>query len=143
MSKPIQLSEHFSSDEFACRHCGQFHVDQRLISALEQLRAKVGPIHITSGYRCPDHNKAIGGAPKSEHVLGRAADIVATRFNLLRLLAEVELVEAFRTSGIGLYPDEGFIHVDVGRPKPARWGRLKGKGYVTLQEALKHVISKK
>ena len=33
------------------------------------------PIHISSGYRCTALNKAVGGAPKSQHMKGQAADI--------------------------------------------------------------------
>jgi uncharacterized protein YcbK (DUF882 family) len=43
---------------------------------LEELRAALGrPVVITSGYRCPEHNKAVGGVPRSPHMLGRAVDI--------------------------------------------------------------------
>lgn len=31
--------------------------------------------HCNSGYRTPEHNKQIGGAPKSAHVQGKAIDI--------------------------------------------------------------------
>lgn len=33
------------------------------------------PLHINSGYRCPELNKAVGGVPSSQHVLGEAADV--------------------------------------------------------------------
>lgn len=33
------------------------------------------PIIVTSGYRCPKLNKAVGGVPNSQHQLGQAADI--------------------------------------------------------------------
>lgn len=36
------------------------------------------PISLTSGKRCEKHNKAIGGAPKSRHCVGDAADLVRT-----------------------------------------------------------------
>lgn len=42
---------------------------------LEPIRARFGPVRISSGYRCPALNKAIGGAAGSQHVLGEAADI--------------------------------------------------------------------
>lgn len=43
---------------------------------LEPLRAAIGkPITITSGYRSPPLNAAIGGSPRSDHCYGRAADI--------------------------------------------------------------------
>lgn len=48
----------------------------RLVVLLEQVRALVGaPIAISSGYRSPALNKAVGGAANSAHVLGLAADI--------------------------------------------------------------------
>lgn len=33
------------------------------------------PLAINSGYRCPEVNRAIGGVPTSQHVLGEAADV--------------------------------------------------------------------
>lgn len=46
---------------------------------LDPLREAYGnPIRITSGYRCPELNKAVKGSATSDHVNGRAADIVGT-----------------------------------------------------------------
>lgn len=43
---------------------------------LDPLREAYGkPIIVTSGYRCPKLNKAVGGAAKSQHMKGQAADI--------------------------------------------------------------------
>lgn len=43
---------------------------------LDPLREAWGkPIIVTSGYRCPKLNKAVGGAASSQHMLGQAADI--------------------------------------------------------------------
>ena len=54
-----------------------------LISALDKIRERYGkPIKVTSGYRCPELNRAVGGAvnpdgtPKSQHCKGEAADCV-------------------------------------------------------------------
>ncbi|HRS68538.1 MAG TPA: D-Ala-D-Ala carboxypeptidase family metallohydrolase [Paludibacteraceae bacterium] len=54
-----------------------------LISVLDKIREQYGkPITVTSGYRCPELNKAVGGAvnpdgtPKSQHCKGEAADLV-------------------------------------------------------------------
>ena len=54
-----------------------------LISALDKIRERYGkPIKVTSGYRCPELNRAVGGAvnpdgtPKSQHCKGEAADLV-------------------------------------------------------------------
>ena len=42
---------------------------------LQPLRDRFGPIRITSGYRCPELNKAVGGVKNSRHMRGEAADI--------------------------------------------------------------------
>lgn len=44
--------------------------------ALDPLREAIGsPIIVSSGYRCPELNNAVGGSPTSYHLLGLAADI--------------------------------------------------------------------
>ena len=45
-------------------------------NVLDPLREKYGkPIQVNSGYRCPNHNLAVGGASRSQHLFGEAADI--------------------------------------------------------------------
>jgi zinc D-Ala-D-Ala carboxypeptidase len=44
---------------------------------LEPVREHFGPLIITSGYRCPALNKAIGGVETSAHCYGCAADLHA------------------------------------------------------------------
>lgn len=51
---------------------------QRIAQLLEDVRRAIGvSIHISSGYRCPSVNAAIGGAKNSAHMEARAADINA------------------------------------------------------------------
>ncbi len=45
----------------------------RVIQPLRDAWGK--PLAINSGYRCPEVNKAVGGVPTSQHVLGEAADV--------------------------------------------------------------------
>ena len=72
----VRVSPHFTLREFQCRCCGCVKLDARLLAALEELRAVWGrPLVITSGYRCPARNAVIGGAPRSLHMAGRAADV--------------------------------------------------------------------
>lgn len=75
-----QLSEHFSVIEFSCK-CGGNHeirVDTELIEKLETLRKVLdcSKIIVNSGYRCPDHDRRVGGSGGGMHTKGQAADII-------------------------------------------------------------------
>lgn len=69
---------HFTVAELACKHCGMRAAQQELVDALERTRAALGgaPIALRSAYRCPIHNKNVGGATKSQHMFGLAVDLV-------------------------------------------------------------------
>lgn len=71
------ISDHFSRSEFACKcGCGFDTVDTELMDILIFVRENFdSPVTITSGCRCKSHNAAVGGAPDSQHLYGRAADI--------------------------------------------------------------------
>ena len=46
------------------------------LEVLQPLRDYVGaPVHINSGYRCPELNMAVGGVKNSQHCRGEATDI--------------------------------------------------------------------
>jgi len=138
------LSKNFAESEFRCPDCGITAVVPLLVEALQELRDVLGtPIHINSGYRCPAHNKAVGGAKHSMHLGGLAADCVFPGHKLFDVYLEAVRIEAFRSGGVGIYPpwsdDDGkshgnFMHLDV-RKRPARWGRYHGK-YIPFDEAL-------
>jgi uncharacterized protein YcbK (DUF882 family) len=130
-----RLSKDFTSEEFACRCCGVTSVDPKLVAALQQMRDMVGvPIHINSGYRCPKHNAQVGGTKGSMHLFGKAADIVIQGYNVRGMLDAAYKIQDFLDGGIGIYPQEGFIHVDV-RGHSARWARVNRR-YVSLNEGL-------
>lgn len=61
-------------------------------TVLEPLRARFGAIRVTSGYRCEALNRAVGGVPTSQHLLGEAADIhISTRaygLKMMRFIAD-------------------------------------------------------
>ena len=49
---------------------------EKLLEVLDDLREFYGkPIKITSGFRCSELNKLVGGTPTSAHVIGYAADL--------------------------------------------------------------------
>lgn len=111
--------------EFACK-CGKCEtkpadISQNLIYQLQKLRDGLGlPIKITSGYRCPDHNKAIGGAKRSQHILGKAVDLdvshlsVGARYRLIQLIFDFGV---FKGIGIG----DNKLHIDVRSGEPTFW----------------------
>nr|WP_256327076.1 D-Ala-D-Ala carboxypeptidase family metallohydrolase [Roseicitreum antarcticum] len=75
------------------------------------------PLNIRSAYRSPQHNRAVGGAPRSKHMEGTAFDIVMSNHDPATFEAAARAVGFL---GFGFYPRSGFIHVDLG---PARtWG---------------------
>lgn len=52
------------------------NLNELIDNVLDPLREWYGmPIHIESGYRCPELNKAVGGVANSFHTMGCAADI--------------------------------------------------------------------
>jgi uncharacterized protein YcbK (DUF882 family) len=116
-----RVSDHFLYSDFVCPCCDRLKLIPaffRHVSLLEDLRHTCGfPLIVTSGYRCPEHNRAIGGATSSWHLLF-ATDIRPERQDpeKLRTLYKASLAAGF--GGIGLY--DTFIHLDL-RPEPVRW----------------------
>ena len=74
-----QLFPHFNAREFRCS-CGKSHetlLASELVDKLEQLYTALNcsKIIVTSGYRCPEHDKAVGGTSSGQHTKGTAADV--------------------------------------------------------------------
>ena len=66
-----QLSPHFNAREFRCS-CGKSHetlLASELVDKLEALYTALNysKIIVTSGYRCPEHDKAVGGTSSGQH----------------------------------------------------------------------------
>ena len=111
------LSLHFNRSEFACPDlCGLDTVDAELLSDLDSIRTHFErPVTINSGCRCPEYNRSVGGAENSQHLLGRAADIVVD--GITPALVQ-ELAEQLDVHGLGEYST--FTHIDS-RNGTARW----------------------
>lgn len=123
----MKLSEHFNREEFDCRDgttvpYGLMKNLSVLIANLEVLRTRLGePIRVNSGYRTVKYNKSIGGAPNSQHLLSKAADITVKSKTPKQLAAIIEKLISegkMKQGGLGLYA--GFIHYDT-RGRKARW----------------------
>ena len=90
----MNLTEHFTLSEFTIsQEAARRDIDnmpdelalselKRTAELLEKVRALLGgvPILISSGYRCPKLNAAVGGSSNSAHLWGGAADFTAPGF---------------------------------------------------------------
>lgn len=95
----------------------------RLADYLDGIREKLGkPILVSSGYRCPVLNKAVGGVANSQHQKGLAADLVcADMAKLESVLRETggfdQLIKEHRKG----FPNSFWFHVSVcarnGKPR--------------------------
>ena len=105
----MYLSSHFTLEELcdsqtAARQGIDNTPDERTIEALkltcyglEEVRKELGdkPILISSGYRSPALNAAVGGRSSSQHILGQAVDFTCPRFG-----TPAEIVRKIVGSGI-------------------------------------------
>jgi len=121
-----RLSAHFDSSEFDCHDGTRVpgfalgRVRRLCRSYLEPLRAEFGPVRVISGFRTPEHNRSVGGAPHSYHVYaaerpGAAADVSAARGTSRQWY---DFLDRRGPGGLGFY--DGHVHVDT-RNGHARW----------------------
>lgn len=122
--------KYFKMKEFECR-CGcvmpaevKANIEALVHSVLDPVRdAYDKPIGVNSGFRFEKHNKAVGGVPRSQHLVGEAADIrpvqgvqrvqgVQEFKEELMKLARI-IVQQGRFDQLILYPT--FLHVSYKR----------------------------
>ena len=116
------LTEHFSLEEMTVTQ--QRGMDNTpLLSVvsnlyktaqfMEQVRSMLGhPIIITSGYRSPLVNKAVGGAANSDHMNGLACDFICPKFG-----SPLEICRVIQRSGLKydqLIMEGTWVHVGLG-----------------------------
>ena len=129
----MNLSPHFTLEELtqsdtavrigvdnSCPPPGVLLNLERLAGLLEEVRALLKvPMHINSGWRCPDLNRALGSKDTSAHVLGLAADFTAPQFG-----TPLEIAKAIAASGIQfdqLIQEGTWVHIGL------RKGSLRGE----------------
>jgi uncharacterized protein YcbK (DUF882 family) len=96
-------------------------MDPDLFDLLVGVREKLGlsastRFELISGYRSPEtnamlHERSGAVASKSQHLLGKAADVHIPGIELERLRAAGV---AMNRGGVGFYPVDGFVHLDTG-----------------------------
>ena len=108
----------FSPAEIACRGTGSIKINTEAMDTLQTLRDRLGkPLIERSAYRSPSHNRAVGGAPASRHMLGTAFDIAMSNHDPATF---AEAARAAGFLGFGTYPRSGFMHIDLGHARS--WG---------------------
>lgn len=124
--KAVKLAKNFNSTEFDCHGrgcCSETPIDEKLVEILQKLREHFGAsVTVNSGYRCEKHNKNVGGASKtSQHMKGKAADIVIRGVHPMRIARYLESIGVNGRIGCYTYDDRntGWVHVDT-RGKKSR-----------------------
>lgn len=125
----LKLSDHFQVKEFASKsgnivYSSEVKIHNKLIQILEALFATLNCkyIVVNSGYRTPEHDRAVGGDGKGQHTLGKAADIVCYDQNGKIIPAKkvcCTLEDFGDVYGIG-YISQNATHVDT-RDKSKKW----------------------
>jgi hypothetical protein len=125
---PVALSANFALAEFHCchGHCAQGFVPSAAVPALRKLvtqvlqpmRDRFGRCRVNSGFRTKLHNGHVGGETDSFHRYelhpsGPASDVTFASGNVNQWAAEARRLLGNR-GGIGRYPQQNFIHVDLG-----------------------------
>lgn len=111
--------KYFKIQEFACKcGCNQAKMQPCLLDGINLARGEAGiPFIVTSGYRCAEYNKKIGGVVDSAHTRGYAADIAINDLNKDAIVNALK--KHFRRVGIA----SNFVHVDCDpdKPTPVYW----------------------
>lgn len=119
----------FSPQELASKGtvangAGSVKLNFRALDMLQALRTRLGrPLILNSAYRTPAHNRAVGGAARSNHMDGIAFDVRMDNHNPTEF-EQAAVAVGFR--GIGHYPSSNFMHIDA--RESGNVVRFKGTG---------------
>lgn len=121
----------FSPEELRCRGCignnchrNPYNFVEELPIGLQKIRDMQNrPLKINSAYRCPFHNTRVGGAPRSRHKIGDAADISIVNWTREEMLSLIEDADEAGFAGFGFYGT--FLHVDFGKRR--KWFTKQGR----------------
>ena len=108
--------KHFKRAEFACK-CGKYcdgyptEMKQIVVNVADRIREHFGkPVIVSSGVRCTQHNKNVGGVSNSRHLYGKAMDICVQGVPSSTLLAYIkQQPEIAYTYAI----DSNYCHMDI------------------------------
>lgn len=126
----------FKVKEFACNDgSDEILIDGNLVRYLQRERDLYGVTNISSAYRTPYWNEHEHGAKNSQHLYGKAADIMCKNGSPLEVAMTAE---AMGMGGIGLY--KRFTHIDTRDDPKARWDQRSGSpvGVSTFFQTIKY-----
>ncbi len=107
-----RVSSNFTREELHCPCCLAYRMSPDFVFRLQRLRTYMDrPFIINSAYRCPDRNKAVGGAPASKHMEGIAVDISTEGWSSREKYDCLEDAFELGFNGIGI--SANFIHLDT------------------------------
>lgn len=123
-----QLTKHFKLSEIHCHGkgcCSTTKLDVKVVKFAEKMRNALGvPVTVESGYRCYQHNRAVGGANGSGHTYGTALDLTTAKVSRERLAVLAELLGVPR---IGIYlTDNKKYMIHIGTGKKLHWVNTGG-----------------
>ena len=99
----------FTPDEFRCKCCNRLEIASELLDILQKAREALGPLVITSSYRCSDHNSKVSSTGLSgPHTTGFAADIHVSNSQHRK-----QLISYFADKVTGLGVAKTFTHIDL------------------------------
>lgn len=88
----------------------------------------VPSLQVTSGFRSPTKNAAVGGAKGSQHIQGNAVDISLRGLTEAQKAAVLDTAAKAGARGVGIYNGGTTLHVDT-RPDAAFWGPNRAAPY--------------
>ena len=127
----MKLTKNFNLQEFESKDGAKMTREVMeqvflLSDNLQIIRDKIGTrLNMSNGYRSPAHNKAVGGVPDSQHLLGKAADLSSydhTPKELYDIIEDLISFGEISEGGLGLY--KSFVHYDI-RGHKARWDKTQ------------------
>jgi len=99
----------FKPEEFECSHCNILKISSDLMDFIQTARDDLGPLSITSAYRCQDHNNSVSTTgPNGPHTTGLAVDISVKDSQHRK-----KLITYFADKVTGLGIAKSFIHIDL------------------------------
>ena len=99
----------FKPEELECSHCNVLKISSDLMDFLQTARDDLGPLSITSAYRCEDHNNDVSTTGfNGPHTTGKAVDISVQDSKHRK-----QLITYFAPIVTGLGIAKSFIHIDL------------------------------